>query len=454
MPVESTVETLSPTRVRLAVEVPFAELEPSLRKAYKEIAAQVTIPGFRKGKVPNVVIDQRVGRGTILNEAVQGAIPEQLLAAVRQHEVRTIGRPSVEITEFADGQPLKFTAEVDVRPEITLPGLDEFEVTVDSVPVEDDAIDAQVEALRARFGTLSGVDRPVRRGDFVQLDLAATVDGAEVPGGTATNLSHEVGSNELLPGLDEAVEGMSAGESTTFSSQLVAGEFADREAEVSVTVRTVKERELPPLDDDFAQLASEFDTLDELRADFAARLGRVNRRQQLVQARDRALEALSELADIPVPEGVLADEVESRRQSITEQLERAGLTLADYLSVDGKTEDDLTAELTEAARRSIRSQLLLDAFADTEQVSVSDDEFGYEVVHRAQHAGMQPQQYYDQLVRAGLASSVAVDVRRNKVLASMLERITIKDADGAVLTLADLRGGVDSEDDHFGHDHD
>jgi trigger factor len=452
--VESTVETLGPTRVRLAIEVPFSELEPSLKKAYREIGAQVTIPGFRKGKVPNAVIDQRVGRGTILSEAVQGAIPEQLLAAVREHEVRTIGRPSVEITEFADGQPLKFTAEMDVRPEIALPELGGFEVTVDAVPVTDEAIDAQVDALRARFGTLTAVDRPARRGDFIQVDLSATVDGEQVPGGSATNLSHEVGSNELLPGLDETVEGMSAGESTTFTSTLVAGDHAGREAQVSVTVRSVKERELPARDDDFAQLASEFDTLEELRADFAARLRRAGRRQELVQARDRALEALGDLAHIPVPEGVLADEVEGRRQAITEQLERAGLTLTDYLGADGKTEEDLTAELTDVASRAIKSQLLLDAYADAEEVTVSDDEFGYEVVHRAQHAGMPPQQYYDQLIKAGLASSVAVDVRRNKALTAVLDRITIKDAEGAVLTVDELRGGVAPDEDHFGHNHD
>jgi trigger factor len=221
-----------------------------------------------------------------------------------------------------------------------------------------------------------------------------------------------------------------------------------------VTVRSVKERELPPLDDDFAQLASEFDTLEQLRADFASRLTRAQRRQQLAQARDKALVALADAAQIPVPEGVLADEVESRRESITSQLERAGLTLADYLSSGGRTEEDLTAELTEGATRAIRAQLLLDAFADAERVDVSDDEFGYEVVHRAQHAGMSPQQYYDQLIKAGLASSVAVDVRRNKVLATMMERITIKEPEGNVLSVQELRGGVEPGEDHFGHNHD
>jgi trigger factor len=321
-----------------------------------------------------------------------------------------------------------------------VPELDGFEVTVEPAVVPDDAVDAQVEALRQRFGTLKGVERPVQRGDFVQLDLAATVDGVEVPGGTATNLSHEVGSNELLPGLDEAVEGMSAGDSTTFTSTLVAGDFSGQEAEVSVTVRTVREREMPDADDDFAQLASEFDTLAELRADIVTRLERVYRRQQLVQARDRALEGLTERAEIPVPEGVLRDEIDGRRQGIVDRLERMGATMEDYLGAGEKTEDELTAELTDAATVAIKAQLLLDAFADREEITVTDDEFGYEIVHRAQHAGVAPQQYYDQLVQAGLASSVAVDVRRNKALTAILERIVIKDSEGTQIPFEELQG--------------
>ncbi|WP_203705767.1 trigger factor, partial [Asanoa iriomotensis] len=258
---KSTVETLSPTRVRLAIEVPFVELEPSLRKAYREIAQQVTVPGFRKGKVPSAVIDQRVGRGAVLNEAVQEAIPENIVAAVREHEVKTLGRPEVEITEFGDGEPLKFTAEIDVRPEITLPDLSTVEVTVDELQIGDNEIDSQVEALRERFATLKTVERAAQDDDYVQIDMKATVDGEEVPGGSATNISHEVGSKQLLPGLDEVLVGLSAGDETSFSTQLVGGDFAGRDADVAVTVRTVKEKQLPALDDDFAQLASEFDTL-------------------------------------------------------------------------------------------------------------------------------------------------------------------------------------------------
>jgi trigger factor len=448
--VKSTVETLSPTRVRLAIEVPFAELEPSVRKAYRDIAAQVAIPGFRKGKVPTAVIDQRFGRGMVLNEAVQDAIPTQIVAAVREHEVKSLGRPAVEITDFTDGEALKFTAELDVRPEISLPDLSSIAVTVDEIQVGDNEVDEQLNSLRDRFATLKTVERAAEVGDYVQVDLAATVDGAEVEGGTATNISHEVGSNQLLPGLDEVLVGMGAGEATTFTSPLAGGEHAGKDAEVSVTVRTVKEKQLPALDDDFAQLASEFDTLDEVRADLKERLTKAKRMEQLYDARDRALSALVEAASVPAPDGVVAEEVEQRKQAMVDELERVGATLNEYLSVEGKTEQDIETELTTAATEGVKIQLVLDALADQEQLQVSDDEFGHEVVHRAQRAGMGAQAYYDQLVRSGMAASVYGDVRRGKALGLVLERVIIKDGAGTVLTLDDLRGGPEAD----AHEHD
>ena len=450
---ESTVETLSPTRVRLAIEVPFAELEPSLRKAYREIGAQITIPGFRRGKVPTAVIDQRVGRGTVLNEAVQEAIPQQILAAVRQHEVKTLGTPNVEITEFSDGEPLKFTAEVDVRPELSLPKVSDISVTIDEAKASDEEIDRQLGALRDRFATLKTVERPARSGDFVQLDLAATVDGEEVPGGSATNISHELGSGQLLPGLDEAVEGLSADESVSFISKLAGGDYAGQDADIAVTVRTVKEKELPELDDAFAQLASEFDTLDELRADIEQRVLRTKRTEQVYAARDKALDALVEAAEVPAPEGVVAEEVEHRKQSMLDQLQRIGATMQDYLDSEGRTEEEVDAELAESATQGVKIQLVLDTIADAEEIQVTDDEFGHEIVHRAQRAGMAPQQYYDQLTRSGMAGAVYGDVRRGKALAWVLEQVTITDSAGNVVTLDELRAQAGEGDEHAGHDH-
>jgi trigger factor len=446
--VKSTVETLSPTRVRLAIEVPFAELEPSLKKAYREIGQQVTVPGFRRGKVPSLVIDQRVGRGTVLNEAVQEAIPENILAAVREHEVKTLGRPEVEITEFNDGQALKFTAEVDVRPEITLPDPATIEVTVDELQIDESEIDQQVDGLRERFATLKTVERAAQEGDYAQIDLAATVDGEEVPGGSASNISHEVGSKQLLPGLDEALVGLAAGGTTTFVTQLVGGDFAGRDADVSVTVRTVKEKELPPLDDEFAGLASEFDTLEELRNDLRERVTQSKRVEQIYAARDKALEQMVATAEVPAPEGVVRDEVESRKQAMVDQLERIGASLEEYLAAEEKTEEQVDTELAEAAAEGVRIQLLLDTLADAEDVQVSDDEFGHEIMHRAQRAGMAPQQYYDQLVRSGSAGAVFGDVRRGKALAAVMERIKITDAAGNEVNLDALRSENEQEHAH------
>ncbi|WP_025618928.1 trigger factor [Salinispora cortesiana] len=436
---KSTVETLSPTRVRLAIEVPFVELEPSLKKAYREIGQQVQVPGFRRGKVPAAVIDQRVGRGTVLNEAVQEAIPQNILSAVREHDLKTLGRPEVEITEFADGDSLNFTAEVDIRPELNLPDLSTVEVTVDELKIDDSEIDEQVQSLRERFATLKTVERAAAEGDFVQIDLNATVDGEEVPGGSATNLSHEVGSKQLLPGLDEAVVGLAADASTTFTTQLVGGDYAGRDAEVSVTVRTVKEKELPELDDEFAELASEFDTIAELRDDVRERVTRSKQVEQIYAARDKALEQIVETAEVPAPEGVVREEVESRKAAMVDQLERIGASMEEYLASEEKTEEQINTELTEAATQGVKIQLLLDTVADAEEIQVSDDEFGHEIVHRAQRAGVAPQQFYDQLVRSGAAGAVYGDVRRGKALASIMDRITIKDAAGEAVSLDALR---------------
>ncbi|HEY8471417.1 MAG TPA: trigger factor [Natronosporangium sp.] len=436
---KSTVETLGPTRVRLAIEVPFVELEPTLRKTYRQVAQQVNIPGFRRGKAPAAVIDQRIGREAVLNEAVQEVIPQQLVMAIQEHKVKTIGRPEVSTIEVSHGQPLKFVAEVDVRPELTLPDLSEISVTVDEAQVEESEIDQQVNALRERFATLKTVSRPAANGDFVQIDLSATVDGQPVEGGTATNLSHEVGSGALLPGLDEVLVGMSAGDSTTFRTPLVAGEHAGEEADVAVTVRTVKEKELPPLDDDFAQLASEFDTLAELREDSRARLLRVKRAQQLYAARDKALAELVERTGVPAPEGVVRDEVQHRKQHLIEELERIGRSLEEYLAMEEKTEEEMEAELTEAASQGIKIQMVLDALAEAEEVQVSDEEYGQEIVQRAQRVGAQPQQYYEQVVRAGAAASIYGDVRRSKTLNLLLDRITITDTAGNPVSVEAVR---------------
>jgi trigger factor len=437
--VKSTVETLGPTRVRLAIEVPFDELQPSLDRAYKSIARQVRVPGFRPGKVPARIIDQRVGRAVVLDEAVQDAIPRMYAEAVRENDVRTVGQPEIELTRLDDGDTLTFTAEVDVRPQVTLPDLDAIAVTVDDAVVTDEEVDRQVDALRERFAVLTGADRPVQSGDYVSIDLRATVDGEEVPGGSTTGLSYEVGSDDVMPGLDDALVGMAAGEEKTFGTGLIAGDYAGRTADVQVTVRSVKVKELPAADDDFAQTASEFDTLDELRADLRERLQRVRAVEQGAQARDKVLEALLAATDVPLPESAVASEVEWRQHDIGHQLESAGMSLDDFLAAESRSKEDFDEEIRRNSESAVKSQLVLDAVAEREQLGVSDTELTEHVVIQARRFGVSPKDYAERMAQAGNLPALVAEVRRNKALAHLLENASVTDASGRPVDLTALR---------------
>jgi trigger factor len=436
---KSTVETLSPTRVRLAVEVPFDELKPSLDKAYASIAKQVRVPGFRPGKAPARIIDQRVGRAAVLEEAVQDALPRAYSDAVRENEVRALGQPEIELTKLDDGESIAFTAEVDVRPQVTLPAYDGLDVSVDDAVVDEADVEEQVTAMRERFAVLKATDRPVQDGDYVSIDLRATVDGEEVPGGSTTGLSYEVGTGSMMEGLDEALVGASAGDTREFTTQLVAGEFAGRTADVSVTVRSVKEKELPELDDEFAQTASEFDTLEEFRADVRNRLQRVKVLEQGAQARDKVLTALLESTDVPLPESAVRGEYEWRQHDIGHQLESAGLDLDTYLSSEDRTKEDFDAEVRTNAETAVKTQLILDAIADKEELGVSDAELTERVIAQAQQYGVSPQEFAQQLTQGGNLPALVADVRRSKALATVLERAHVTDASGRAVELEHLR---------------
>ena len=418
---KSTVETLSSTRVRLDVEVPYAELSDHIAAAYKKVATQVNIPGFRKGKVPAAMIDQRVGRGTVLDEAINAALPEFYGKAAREHEVLVVGRPTVDIKEFKDNDKLVFTVEVNVRPEVSLPDFSKITVTVDDVVVTDTDINEQLDELRARFGTLNSVERATVSGDFVTIDLTARIDGAEVDGGKANEISYEVGSNRMIDGLDEALVGMSAGDTKTFTTQLV-GQKDDEKGDVEIVVKAVKERELPTADDSFAKLASEFDTLDALKADFAERLGRVKKMEQGAQARDLLLEKLLADLDIPVPDEIVLDEVN------------------DHLEGEGRMEDaEHRAEVDGQVRSSIKSDFLLDAIVKTEDVQVSEIELTEYLIRMSQRYGMGPEQFAQELQKAGQISQVVAEVTRAKALATVLGRVSVVDKSGNTIELEELR---------------
>jgi trigger factor len=436
--VKSAVETLNPTRVRLTVEVPFEELKPSLDAAYKKINQQVTVPGFRKGKVPARVIDQRFGRGAVLEEAINDALPKFYTDAVNEGDLNVLGQPEVDITEFNDGDELKFTAEVDVRPAIEIPDYSDIEVTVDAVEVSDEDVDKALDQLRERFASTAPVERPAAEGDVVIVDLKASVDGEVLEDGVASGVSYTIGSGELLDGIDEAVSGLEAGGSATFASDLKGGSAAGREAQIEVEVVTVQARELPELDDDFAQLASEFDTLEELRADSRKRLERVKKYDQATQAQEKVLDALLELTDIPVPEKLLRDEVETRSHSLEHhQFPQLGLDWDSFLEREGKNREEYEAEVEEQAKRGIKTQFVLDELVSKEKLSVNQEELTEHLMRRAATSGMSPDQFAQAVVEGGQVPILVGEVARGKALAVVVESAKVTDTNGEIVDLND-----------------
>ncbi len=442
---KSTVEQLSPTRVRINVEVPFEELKPDFDKAYKALAQQIRLPGFRPGKAPAKLIEARVGRGAVLEQVVNDVLPGRYQDAVVSGEIKVIGQPEIEITKIEDGQELAFTAEVDVRPEIALPDYATLAVEVDPIEVTDEAVDAQLLSLRQRFGTLVGVDRAAAEGDFVSIDLSATVDGADVPEASTTGLSHEVGSGQLIEGLDEAIVGLKAGESKEFTTNLVAGEHADKEAVVTVTVDTVKNRELPEADDEFAQMASEFDTLDELNADLRERVARVQKVEQAGQIRDKVLEALLAAVEVPLPETIVKAEVDAVLHNAIHGLEHDEAKLGELLEEQGSSREEFDKDTRESAEKSVKTQLLLDAIAEAEGTGVGQQELTERILFQAQQYGMAPEQFIQQIQQAGQLGAVFADVRRGKALAGVVLKAAVTDSTGAVIDTEEMFGGSEDE---------
>lgn len=421
--VVTVVEKLSPTRVKLAISVPPDELRPSITHAYGHIAEQVDIPGFRKGKVPPPIIDQRVGRAAVLEHAVNEGLDGFFRSAVDSNDLRPLGRPEADITEWPDAKDfsgdLHLVIEVDVRPEIVLPALDTITVSVEPLAVGDDDVATQLDELRARFGTLITVDRPATSGDFVQIDLIAMIGGEQVD--TASAISYELGSGELIEGIDDALDSLTAGETTTFESVLLGGDHEGETAEITVTVLQVKERELPDLDDEFAQMASEFDTLDELRADVTGQVERQKRFAQVGEAREKLSDALLSAVDVPVPQQLIDDEVHR------------------HLESEQRLDDDVhRAEVTESSEKSFKAQLLFDAVAEAEHVQVSQDELAQYLVQGAQQYNMQPQEFVEVLQQNNQLPSMMSEVARSKAIAVLLGRVKVVDTDGNPVDVSDF----------------
>ncbi|MFC4225180.1 trigger factor [Lysinibacter cavernae] len=419
----TTVEKLNPTRVKLLVAVTGDELQPHIKKAYQTVSEQISIPGFRKGKVPAAIIDQRVGKGAVIEQAVNDSLDEFYRAALDGSDVRPMGRPSADVVEWLDIKDLSGTLtlafEVEVRPEFDIPKLDGIKLTVDDAEIDADAVQAELDELRSRFGTLVTVDRPAKKGDFVTIDLVAKIEDAEVD--SASGISYELGSGELIEGIDEALDSLTADETTTFTSTLLGGDNEGKDAEITVTVTAVKERELPEANDDFAQIASEFDTIDELKKSLEEQVGKQAVFTQGRQARDAFVDLLLEKADIPVSEEIVNDEVHR------------------HLEGENRLEDDEhRAEVTASSEKALRTQLLLDAIAEQENIQATQNELTQYIISSAAQYGMEPGQFIQALEQNNQIPVIVGEVARNKALAVALGKATVTDKSGKPVDLSEF----------------
>ncbi len=441
---KSSVEQQSATRVKITVEVPFDELKPEFDKAHEALAQQVQIPGFRKGKAPAKLIEARIGRGPILEQVLNEMVPSRYGQAVEEHDLKVIGQPDVDVTKLEDGELVEFTAEVDVRPEIELPDFADISVEVDALKADDEAVQAELDNLLARFGTLTGVERAVEDGDFISIDLSATVDGEELEEASTEGLSYQVGSGDLIDGLDEAVIGLAQGESKEFGTKLVAGEHEGEDAQVTVTVQSVEVRELPEADDEFAQMASEFDTIDELREDLAKQVETTKKGEQAQQIRDKVLAAALEKTEVPLPEGVVKEQVEGQLQQLLGQFGGDEAVLNSMLEAQGTTREQFDADSRTSAEEAVRTQLFLDELAEQEQPEVSQQELTDHILFTAQSYGMDPNQFIQQVQQSGQLANLFADVRRGKALAVSILKATVKDTDGNDIDVAEFFGEAEA----------
>ena len=427
---KSSVDQLNDTRVKVTVEVPFSELGPELDKAYQALAQQVNIPGFRRGKAPRQLIDARVGRGPVLEQVVNDMLPTRYGQAIEELDIKALGQPNIDITKLEDGDVIEFVAEVDVRPEFDLPDFSEISVEVPALGSTEERIDHELEHLRERFGSLKTVDREAGDEDFITLNLSATVDGEEIEDAKVEDMSYRVGSGDLIEGLDDAVKGLKADESATFTSKLVFGEYADKDAEVTVTVTAVKERELPELDDDFAQMASEFDTVEELRADLASGAEESAKAEQAASIREEVLKVALEKTQFPLPASVVDEPVNAHGQQHTGQLGGDEALFEKLLEAQGTSREEFNEQTRTSAEEAVRTQLFLDVLAEKEEPEVTQDELNDHIVFTARRYGVEPQQFLMQLQQSGQLLNLVSDVRRGKALANAICSVTVKDSDG------------------------
>lgn len=422
---KSTVEKVSETRIKLQVEIPFGDLKPNLDSAYKKIAAQISIPGFRKGKVPPAIIDQRVGRPAVLEEAINEMVPKAYAEAVKENKLFPVGRPEVDVNEVLDNEKVSFTAEVDIRPEFDLPNYDGISLAVDEIVVTDKDIDKELKALLSRFATLSDVERKSKLDDVLILDIAGTIDGEEVPGYSGKGLSYQLGTDGLVPGADKLLTGKKTGEAVAHEFKPEEGPHQGKAVSLQMQVVAVKERILPAADDDFAKLASEFDTLDELKADLNKRVEQAKLIEATYQARDKAVEYLVDaIKDVPLPENVVKAEIAGH-------------------FTDGHGDETHKAEVEENTRKSLRTQFVFDRIAEEAEIEVSDAELSSWIYQNAARYQMPPQEFANNLARSGELTFAVSEVRRGKAVSLVVQKAEIVDSKGNKIDISKTTEPVD-----------
>ena len=427
---KSSVDKLSDTRVKLNVTVPFDELGKEIDQAYKAIAQQVNIPGFRRGKAPRQLIDARFGRGPILEQVVNDMLPTRYEQALAENEINPLGQPEIEVTKIEDNDVVEFTAEVDIRPEIEVPDFSKISVKVPELKLDDEAVDAELDTLRERFGELKDTKRKLKTDDYAIIDLEATVDGEKLDDASAEGLTYRVGADDLMKGLDTALRGMKTDEDNEFESEIKYGEHKGEKATVKVHVQQTKERKLPELDDDFAQMASEFDTVEELRNSTREQVEENAKAKQAADIRDEVLKAALAESKFALPESVVDEQVHNQLHQLLGQVAHDENALAQLLEAQGTTREEFDKQSREQAEESVRTQLFLDAVADQEQPEVSQQELTDHILFTAQSYGMDPNQFVAQLQQSGQIANLFSDVRRGKALAIAISRTQVADEAG------------------------
>ena len=443
---KTTVDKLSDTRVKLTVNVPFAELDQEIDQAYAAIAQQVSIPGFRKGKAPRQLIDARFGRGPILEQVVNDMLPSRYEQAVKENDLKVIGQPDVDISKIEDKDFVEFTAEVDIRPEFEIPDFSKISVTVPALKADEEDVDKALEELAERFGELKDTKRKMKTGDYAIIDITAEIDGEKIEDASTEGLSYRIGDDDLIKGLDTALRGMKTGEDNEFTSTIQSGEHKDEEATIKVHVQQSKERKLPTMDDEFAQMASEFDTMDELRESTKTQVEETKKAEQAAQIRDEVLKSALSEVEFELPQSVVDEQAHSQLHQILGQLAHDEKALAQLLEAQGTSREEFDKQTREQAEESVRTQLFLDAVAEKEEPEVSQQELTDHILFTAQSYGMDPNQFIQQLQSNGQIANLFSDVRRGKALAAAICRTTVKDEEGNDVDVDQYFGEIEEEE--------